>query len=149
MGNSVGIGDKTSGIQNQKNKSSNSKREVRAISIVHQRDRQKNHNKGFSPNFIHALDATHLFMTVNALKEKNISDIITVHDSFATHANDVTLLSDTLREAFVALHSKEILNDLTHYFKENFEIDAKKIPYVKDKEGFGFEEILKSEYFFA
>ena len=106
------------------------------------------HQKGLSPNYIHSLDASHLMMTLNALSQRAIDDIVTVHDSFATHANDVTLLSKTLREAFVALHKKEILPELCDFWKEVFRVDQKKIPYV-DKDSFNLDEILNSEYFFA
>jgi hypothetical protein len=106
------------------------------------------HQKGLSPNYIHSLDASHLMMTVNALAQRGINDIVTVHDSFATHANDVGVLSLTLREAFVALHKKEILPELCQFWEEVFGVKQKKIPYV-DKERFDLDEVLKSEYFFA
>jgi len=106
------------------------------------------HKKGLAPNFIHSLDASHLMMSVNALAKRGISDIVTVHDSFATHANDVGVLSITLREAFIALHQKEILKELTDFWQECFEIKQKKISYV-DKDNFDLNEILKSDYFFA
>ncbi len=108
----------------------------------------KAHKQGLSPNYIHSLDASHLMMTVNALAQRGISDIVTVHDSFATHANDVGLLSMTLREAFVALHKKEILPELCQFWEEVFGIEQKKIPYV-NKEEFDLKEVLDSEYFFA
>lgn len=106
------------------------------------------HKKGLSPNYIHSLDASHLMMTVNALHQRGISDIVTVHDSFATHANDVTLLSKTLREAFVALHKQDILPELCQFWEDVFGLEQKKIPYV-DKVDFDLDEVLKSEYFFA
>jgi len=106
------------------------------------------HTKGFSPNFIHSLDATHLLMTINGLKEIGIKDIVTVHDSFATHANDIDKMSKILRRAFIELHKKEILEKLAIYFRENFDIKPKKIPYV-DRGEFDLDEVLNSEYFFA
>ena len=106
------------------------------------------HKKGLSPNYIHSLDASHLMMTVNVLAQRGIDDIVTVHDSFATHANDVGLLSLTLREAFVTLHKKEILPELCQFWEEVFNVEQKKIPYV-NKSSFDLDEILKSDYFFA
>jgi len=106
------------------------------------------HSKGLSPNYIHSLDATHLIMTINGLKQIGIDDIITVHDSFATHANDVGKMSLVLREAFVELHQKEILQELTEFFNEHFKVKQKKIPYV-DKNGFDLKMVMESEYFFS
>ena len=112
-----------------------------------ERDNQK-HIQGFSPNFIHSLDASHLMMTINELKREGINDIVTVHDSFATHANDVGLISKVLRESFVALHQSEILEEFRAYVKERFKVEGKEVPYV-DKNGFNLEKVLESEYFFA
>jgi DNA-directed RNA polymerase len=109
---------------------------------------EKAHKQGLSPNYIHSLDATHLMMTINELKKERITDIITVHDSFATHANDVGTMSKVLRKTFVELHSSPLLEELTEFFEERFNVEQKKIPYV-DKEGFDLNEVLKSEYFFA
>ncbi len=106
------------------------------------------HKKGLSPNFIHSLDASHLMMSINSLVKKGIKDIVTVHDSFATHANNVEVLSITLREAFISLHQKEILKELTDFWQECFGIKQKKISYI-DKDNFDLNEILKSDYFFA
>ena len=87
-------------------------------------------------------------MTINALKEVSINDVITVHDSFATHANDVGKMSLVLREAFVNLHKHKVLEELTLFFNEQFEVKQKKIPYV-DKNGFDLDSIMESKYFFG
>ena len=112
-----------------------------------ERDEQK-HIQGFSPNYIHSLDATHLMMTINELKKEGISDIVTVHDSFATHANDVGMMSKILRESFITLHESEILEAFRSYVKKEFNFEGKEIPYV-DKESFNLKKIVESEYFFC
>ena len=108
----------------------------------------KEHVKGLSPNYIHSLDASHLMMTINDLAKKGVSDIVTVHDSFATHANEVTLMSKSLREMFVKLHQEPILEHFVEEAKKEFGVEAMKIPYVK-KEKFNLDEIEKSLYFFS
>jgi DNA-directed RNA polymerase len=46
----------------------------------------------FPPNFVHSLDATHMFMT--ALKMKKADKVFaSVHDSFWTHAQDIDELN--------------------------------------------------------
>lgn len=106
------------------------------------------HVKGLSPNYIHSLDASHLMMTINALAQKGISDIVTVHDSFATHSNEVTLMSERLREMFIELHKNPILETFAEEVKKEFKVEGKKIPYVQ-KERFDLDEVAKSIYFFA
>ena len=66
---------------------------------------RREHN-GFAPNFIHSLDASHLFMTVNDCTRKGVT-FGSVHDSFWTHAATVPDLNASLRDAFVKLHSDE------------------------------------------
>ena len=105
------------------------------------------HKKGIAPNFIHSLDATHLYMTINSLVKKGLSDFMTVHDSFATHANDVELLSKTLREEFINIYKKPILENFIKDVENRYNIKIdEKIPYIDD---FDLDEILNSKYFFA
>lgn len=61
---------------------------------------------GILPNYIHSLDAAHLYGTVNLAAER-IADlsISVVHDSYGTHACDVDTLQTCIREAFVDLYS--------------------------------------------
>ncbi len=108
----------------------------------------REHSKGLPPNYIHSLDATHLMMTINELKKEGITDIITVHDSFATHANDVGIMSKVLRKTFIELHKNSLLEELTLFFEEQFGVDKKDVPYV-DESGFDLESIMESNYFFA
>jgi len=115
---------------------------------------KKDNRKGFAPNYIHSLDATHLYLTINSLSKEGIKDFLTVHDSFATHANDVTLLSETLKKEFIKLYEnpvlEEFIKDINERFNLNIDIenDNYKIPYINKKE-FNLEEIMKSPYFFA
>jgi DNA-directed RNA polymerase len=46
----------------------------------------------FPPNFIHSLDATHMFMTCVKMQEQNLS-FAAVHDSYWTHAGDIPVLN--------------------------------------------------------
>ena len=44
------------------------------------------------PNVIHSLDASHLMNVINTAFTKGINDLITVHDCFGTHPNNLSLL---------------------------------------------------------
>lgn len=87
----------------------------------------------FPPNFIHSLDATHMMMTALACRVRSLSSLpslpsththlylrlsqgkiafASVHDSYWTHACDVDEMSVILREAFIELHSQDILGRL-------------------------------------
>jgi len=113
---------------------------------------KKAHKSGILPNFIHSLDATHLYKTVNSCQSKRLKYFMTVHDSFATLPNDMDTLSQTLKEEFINLYNEPILEDLVEYIKKEFDIKTKKgtldVPYI-DKESFELENIKNSNYFFA
>ncbi|KAF1919513.1 hypothetical protein BDU57DRAFT_546159 [Ampelomyces quisqualis] len=75
--------------------------------------------QGFPPNFIHSLDATH--MTLSALKCSELGiDFAAVHDSFWTHASDIPNLNIVLRDAFVRMHSEDIIGRLAEEFKTRY-----------------------------
>jgi DNA-directed RNA polymerase len=59
---------------------------------------------GILPNFIHSLDAAHLVKTVNLARCKGVTDINTIHDSYATHACDMDILSQCIRDAFCEVY---------------------------------------------
>ncbi|KAH7394857.1 DNA-directed RNA polymerase mitochondrial precursor [Phaeosphaeria sp. MPI-PUGE-AT-0046c] len=75
--------------------------------------------QAFPPNFIHSLDATH--MTLSALKCAEVGlDFAAVHDSFWTHACDIPNLNVILRDAFVRMHSEDIVGRLAEEFKARY-----------------------------
>ncbi|KAF2829582.1 DNA-directed RNA polymerase mitochondrial precursor [Ophiobolus disseminans] len=75
--------------------------------------------QAFPPNFIHSLDATH--MTLSALKCSEMGlDFAAVHDSFWTHASDIPNLNIILRDAFVRMHSEDIVARLAEEFKARY-----------------------------
>eukprot|EP00437_Effrenium_voratum_P026582 CAMPEP_0181400584 /NCGR_PEP_ID=MMETSP1110-20121109/2189_1 /TAXON_ID=174948 /ORGANISM="Symbiodinium sp., Strain CCMP421" /LENGTH=1047 /DNA_ID=CAMNT_0023522685 /DNA_START=38 /DNA_END=3178 /DNA_ORIENTATION=- len=63
---------------------------------------------GLPPNFIHSLDATHMMMVAERCEELNIA-FAAVHDSFWTHAADITQLNKIIRECFIELYEQPIL----------------------------------------
>lgn len=74
--------------------------------------------QAFPPNFVHSLDASHMLLTaINLDKEVSFAS---VHDSYWTHAADVTHMSTVLREQFVKLHSMDIVGNLNKELKERY-----------------------------
>lgn len=57
-------------------------------------------------NFVHSLDATHMLMTTLAAKRAGIQSLRMVHDSYATHPNDMELFAKLLRQEFIALYQR-------------------------------------------
>jgi DNA-directed RNA polymerase len=104
---------------------------------------------GIAPNFVHALDASHLVFTVNALKEKGIEDVALVHDSFGVHAPNVPMLATTLREQFVRLYTEfDPLNDILNSNIPNM-TRPDRLPKPVAKGPLDIKEILSAKYAFS
>jgi DNA-directed RNA polymerase len=63
--------------------------------------------RGAAPNFVHSQDAAHLAHTVNGFGK----DILTVHDSFSCHAENVAWLHFAIRAALVGIYLPEDYKD--------------------------------------
>lgn len=59
---------------------------------------------GVAPNFVHALDASHLLLTANAAVAEGITSIATVHDSFGCLASRATRFNAIIREQFALMY---------------------------------------------
>ena len=94
-------------------------------------DRRK-HELGIAPNFIHSLDAAHLFMTCDSANKAGLT-FSAIHDSYWTHPNNVENLSRILREQFVELYSMDYLQ----YVRQDFMNQVKgsyQLVYFKKKD---------------
>ncbi|CAG8626783.1 16410_t:CDS:1, partial [Acaulospora colombiana] len=95
----------------------------------------------FPPNFIHSLDATHMLMTALMCKEKGLT-FASVHDSYWTHACDVEVMNEVIREQFIKLHEQPIMENLRNEFLERYK--GYKVPVKVQRSE--FEKLkLKSE----
>ena len=75
--------------------------------------------QGFPPNFIHSLDATHMILSALKCNEVGLT-FAAVHDSFWTHAADVDTMSGILRDAFIRMHSEDIIGRLAAEFAARY-----------------------------
>jgi len=57
-----------------------------------------------APNIVHAMDATHLMMTVLECKKRGVESVMVVHDSFAAGIGDMLTLSEALRDTLIELY---------------------------------------------
>lgn len=73
----------------------------------------------FPPNFIHSLDATHMLMSAIKCHDQGLA-FASVHDSFWTHPSDVDKLNSILRDAFIQLHSVNLMEKLKEEFETRY-----------------------------
>ncbi|EME40660.1 hypothetical protein DOTSEDRAFT_74265 [Dothistroma septosporum NZE10] len=75
--------------------------------------------QAFPPNFIHSLDATHMLLSALRCSENGMTFAM-IHDSFWTHACDVNRMGEILRDAFIAMHSEDIIGRLREEFETRY-----------------------------
>ena len=99
-----------------------------------------------APNLIHAMDATHLMMTVNDCASQGVTDIMVVHDSFATGIGNMGILSRSLRHNMVELYRDyNLYEDLLMQAKAlHPDPDSVNWPKVPDRGNFDIDEVYES-----
>lgn len=108
---------------------------------------------GIAPNFVHALDASHLLSTVNACVDAGLSHFAMIHDSYAVHACDTSLLNAILRSTFVQQYSVDILTTFREEIAEQLgrvkpEL-VEKLPPLPTTGKLDLAAVERSEFFFA
>ncbi|MGV2346159.1 MAG UNVERIFIED_CONTAM: hypothetical protein MIO30_20180 [Methylobacterium ajmalii] len=122
--------------------------------------------RGIAPNFVHSLDAAALTLCLLAAKERGLDGFTCVHDAYGTHAADMWALYHILREAFVLVHSENMLaafrqacstvvigqllaerHDLD--FERAGELASEQLPQLPDMGSLNLADVLSSDYFFA
>ncbi|QQO90848.1 RNA polymerase [Pseudomonas phage Misse] len=93
-----------------------------------------------SPNFVHALDASHLTLVALAMKALGLDGLF-IHDSFGTHPSDVDTMHRLIREKFVELYQNDVLGDFLWAVGAEGEIPMRGRLELK--------QVLESEFFFC
>nr|CDP31481.1 Putative mitochondrial precursor of DNA-directed RNA polymerase [Podospora anserina S mat+] len=75
--------------------------------------------QAFPPNFIHSLDASHMMLSALESDERGLT-FAAVHDSFWTHASDVDIMSDIIRDSFIRIHEEDVIGRLKREFEARF-----------------------------
>lgn len=73
----------------------------------------------FPPNFVHSLDASHMTLSAIACKKAGLV-FASVHDSYWTHASDIDEMNEILRDQFVKLHQRPIMDNLKEEFERRY-----------------------------
>jgi DNA-directed RNA polymerase len=94
-----------------------------------------------SPNFVHALDASHLTLTALEL-QKHGACMTGIHDSFGTHPCDVDTMHEAIRSTFVKMYSSGNL-------LAEFLWDVQGVGEVPSRGTLELSEVLSSEFMFS
>ena len=101
---------------------------------------------GIAPNFVHSIDAAHMRAVVRTMREEGIKAFAMVHDSFGVHAGHVEHLVDVTREAFINLHSEDLLGALADRVAD---IVGDNMPPMPARGTLDLNRVANSLYFFA
>lgn len=99
----------------------------------------------FPPNYVHSLDATHMILTALRMQQKGLC-FAAVHDSYWTHAGDVSTMGSLLRECFVELYEQPLLDNLRESLIRRY--PSVEFPPVPERGSYTVRDVLKSDYFF-
>lgn len=94
-----------------------------------------------APNFVHALDASHLTFTAIGMRDAGLA-MVAIHDSFGTHPCDVDQMHTIIREKFVQLY------DGSNIFGE-FLWAVQAVGEVPLQGSLDLTKVLTSEFFFC
>jgi DNA-directed RNA polymerase len=106
---------------------------------------------GVAPNFVHACDAAHLMLTVNAAVADGIRNIATVHDSFGCLAPQAARFNEIIREQFVVMYSRnDVLAQVATQAKCDLnEHNWQRLPDAVTPGAFNINEVTNAQFAFA
>lgn len=106
---------------------------------------------GVAPNFVHALDASHLMLTVNAASQQGITNIATVHDSFGCLASQATEFNKIIRTELVRMYeTHDVLSEVLEQAKCDLtQHNWDRLPVVPERGPLNLKEIENAQYAFA
>lgn len=102
--------------------------------------------QALAPNWIHSLDAAALHLTIAALADKGVEDIVTIHDSYGVHAANMDILAGTLREEFVKIYRED---QIARFIADVSDGEESKIPPCPPKGHLNIDDVLDSQYAFC
>jgi DNA-directed RNA polymerase len=103
--------------------------------------------KGIVPNYIHSIDSSLMMLTTLAMKDKGITNLAMVHDSFATHACDAPELAKNLRQVASQIFSENLIKRFDMDIHDCYpEIQESQTPFKRG--ALDINQLTKSLYFF-
>jgi DNA-directed RNA polymerase len=116
-----------------------------------QRVRKSKCANAVSPNLVHACDAAHLMLVVNACIAEGIVNIATVHDSFGCLAPQADRFNAIIREQLVKMYQDhDVLAEVLEAAKRDLtEHNWDMLPTVPAKGNLKVDDIRNAKYAFA
>lgn len=98
------------------------------------------------PSFVHSLDAAHMCLAIDASTFAGLEHFGVIHDSFSTHAVDMEVFSQAIRDTFHEMYSQDILDGFRQCIQEGLQ---EPLPALPEKGDLDLDEVLTSVFFFS
>lgn len=99
----------------------------------------------FPPNYVHSLDASHMLFTAIEMDRRGLT-FSAVHDSFWTHPCDIDEMNMVLRDCFVELYDRPLLEDLKRTWELRY--PSLEFPDLPERGNLELKEVKDAPYFF-
>ena len=99
------------------------------------------------PSFIHSLDAAHMCLVLDASLHAGLSDFGVIHDSFSTHACDMDVFNQCIRDTFHEMYAdQDVLDGLRQCLQEKLE---EPLPALPARGTLDIDQVRSSTFFFS
>jgi len=119
------------------------------ITLMHDSDDLPLHRQrqvsAFPPNYVHSLDSAHMILTAIAMNKLDLH-FSAVHDSFWTHPCDIKEMNTVLRESFIDLYKRPLLEDLKTAWETRY--PSLLFPDVPTQGNLDLNDVRSASYFF-
>ena len=110
-------------------------------------DKRKS-TQSFAANFVHSLDAANVHLALTKSKASGLNQFCTIHDCFGSPAAHIEEFIGYVKQSFVDMYSKNLLEDLYQQAIEQLD-DPSKLPIPPDIGDFDVCEVLLAPYVFS
>ena len=104
--------------------------------------------QSFAANFVHSLDAANVHLALVKSKASGLNQFCTIHDCFGWPAAHIEEFIGYVKESFVDMYSKNLLEDLYQQAVEQLD-DPSQLPIPPDIGDFDVCEVLLAPYVFS
>ena len=102
--------------------------------------------QAIAPNYIHSLDAAHMFLTIYRLIALGFTHLSMIHDSYGCYAPLIGQMLTIIREEFIEMHSENLLEKFQGEIQNQL---GKVLPDPPARGTLDINLVRTSEYFFS
>jgi len=122
---------------------------LQSITLTNDSDKMPLHRQrqvsAFPPNYVHSLDSSHMLLTAIEMQKRGLY-FSAVHDSYWTHPCDIEEMNTVLRESFIELYDRPLLEELKNVWEMRY--PSINFPDVPAQGDLDLKDVRSAPYFF-